>query len=141
MLRLCAFKIGTSIESKLIVTASNFNIKNETTPKDHTPIQQQHTALKDATPIQQQQTAPKDATPMQQQFNGDWLELIATLKPSLGALFPFVENSQLNTYTNNTFNIIIDQRYKSAIKNNTQNEICNILNNYFMKNITLTINF
>ncbi|MBP9743601.1 MAG: DNA polymerase III subunit gamma/tau [Burkholderiales bacterium] len=71
----------------------------------------------------------------------NWFELITELKPQLGALYPFLENAQLQLATDDTLNIIIDSRYESAFTKNMVSDLTQILSNYFTREITLNISF
>lgn len=64
-------------------------------------------------------------------FDGNWIGLVQKLQLKLKHSAPFLENSELIEYKNNTFQVKIDSRYKSSFSNHAQEEITNKLNDFF----------
>ena len=75
-------------------------------------------------------------------FTGDWLALVEELAVNLKHYsIPFLENSELVSYIDNVFEIVIDGRYQHSFNDGALIEVEQALSNYFKRLIKLNYSF
>ncbi|MDQ5920982.1 MAG: polymerase subunit gamma/tau [Pseudomonadota bacterium] len=129
-------EIETAIESHEKVQDTTNAIDTQVKPTDNLMEQQFDTASPN--PASTNIASPDTALI---EFNGDWFKLINQLKPALKASYTLIENAQLKSFSNSTFELIIDKRYESASNSSIMDELKQAFNKHFSKPIALNISF
>jgi DNA polymerase-3 subunit gamma/tau len=146
MLRMLAFNIGSSEQKPITMEQNNFKVAppEEVTPLLATaPIQEIAPTIAaipikniiKTTPTPQE---PKEEAPI---FNGQWFDLVISLKDKLGVLYSFLENAKLNSYTESSFNLTLDARYQSALNPKLIGQLEQTLSEYFLCKISVVVDF
>ena len=149
MLRMLAFNIGSSEQKIITIEQNNFKVA---APKEIAPIKKilqpsvtapKETATTTTTPPINDiiKTAPTALEPRAVVFNGQWFDLVISLKDKLGILYSFLENAKLNSYTESSFNLTLDSRYQSALNPKLIGQLEQILSEYFLCTMSVIIDF
>ncbi len=143
LLRMLAFNIGSDEKKQVVLTQNNFKVDFEkpvensktTTIIENQPIESNLIVSKEIILDEKTNTARNN-------FDGNWLNLVQELKPQLGStLFPFVENAKLETYSQDSFCITIDERYQVSFSDPLKINLKNTLSKHFERNIQITVTF
>jgi DNA polymerase-3 subunit gamma/tau len=153
--RMLAFKIGSNQNKEVLLEKTNFTpttnpnaaittqkpSENKTTNKINSEVE----SIIETKEIVKEKikATTNESTVSVNKFDGNWFELITTLKINLGAMYPFLENSTLENYDEkkSTFTIIIDERYKVAFNQSFSENISKIIGEYLQQKVTVIINF
>jgi DNA polymerase-3 subunit gamma/tau len=164
LLRMLAFTIGSTTQKQIVIQNSNFYTEHTHTnvvvenkaptakeelskspPQEITATQISQTAefaiQKVPTPEEETLTEVSPAVPLETTFNGNWFKLVEELKNDLGVLYPFVENSQLVSYSATELQLSIDQRYEASLNESAITKLNCTLSNHFGYAVTLKISF
>ena len=163
MLRMLAFNIGNNEQKIGIVTNGNYkpehvikleSINTSTTPPSNTLPKEEVAKVADQKTVVEEVIVEEvienhnvklEVEPINevnvQVFNGEWFELIILLKEKLGVLYSFLENAQLISYTDSNFNLIVDERYQSALNQKLMGQLEQILSEHFSQKINVKIEF
>lgn len=142
LLRILAFTIGTSNLKNITISNNNYLIEPiqltspvvESTPNINLAENVENVVHEVVTPAKESVASIS--------FNGDWLTLVNNIKSNIGHYsVPFLENSQLVTYSENLFDIIIDGRYQHTFKDSALNDVESALSSYFKRSIKLNCSF
>ena len=156
MLRMLAFNIGSNEQKTIKLEQNNFNTLSDTHSTIETKVITEKAAIKEvmyqATPVQELVTPEIKTTPIekavvsdinaaQPKFDGKWFELIITIKDKLGTLYAFLENAKLNSYTDTSFDLTVDERYQSALNTKLILHLEEVLSTHFLNKISVIVNF
>ncbi|MCC2645880.1 MAG: polymerase subunit gamma/tau [Burkholderiales bacterium] len=162
LLRIAAFTIGSNNDKQAIINsrnqapAPNLAITEETaTPKFESNLVQPATLIsntpiippfvldtKNSSPVQATITITESFCPQVKQFDGDWIALIEELENKLDkAIHPVLANAKFNSYANKQFNLIVDNKYESAVNASLIHNISKIFSEYFGYTVTFDLQF
>jgi DNA polymerase-3 subunit gamma/tau len=156
MLRMLAFHIGSNEEKTITLQQNNFKvtttsinqIPDKIIPENLPPNIQEakviedldiNTTLQLVDNITDSHDISQDVT--KQIFDGNWFNLIIHLKDKLGLLYAFVENAKLKNHTDSGFELIIDERYQSALNQKLISQLEQVLSDYMMHPVSVNIEF
>lgn len=74
-------------------------------------------------------------------FDGDWFNLVETLKTKLTHLYPLLANAKLLNFTDNTFEIVIDGRYQNNFTDKALIDLNRIFSEHFKQNTLINHSF
>ena len=131
MLRMLAFNIGSSEQKSITMEQNNFKVAP---PAEVTPLLAT-VPIRETAPTLQEH---KEKAPI---FNGQWFDLVISLKNKLGVLYSFLENAKLNSYTKSSFNLTLDARYQSALNPKLIGQLEHTLSEYFLCKISVVVDF
>jgi DNA polymerase-3 subunit gamma/tau len=141
LLRMVAFNIGSGNIQEIVVNQSDYmvNTSSNIINEDNSTIA--NTSDCDMTSDIAHENKTITTITFEKDFDNDWFKLIDKIKPQLGYLYPFLENSKLINFSNKICEITIDDRYAAGLNETCIIELNKIFSIYFSDNITFKINF